>query len=383
MIQSFFNFFSKILLSPFALMYGIVISLRGFLYRSNLMRSSRFDIPTICVGNLSVGGSGKTPHIEYLIRLLQPYINVSVLSRGYKRKTEGFRMVEPENSVTEVGDEPLQFKRKYLSVPVAVGEKRAYAIPQMLYRNPDIQVILLDDAFQHLAVRPYLNILLTEFNEPFTRDYLLPAGRLRDWRHTYRRADIIVITKCPFHLEDVEKQRFINEINPYPYQRIYFSYYDYGTPYSIFNISSNPAQLAATSIPSEVSDAHEPISSPQLVDLDMDTDVLLVCAIAKADYLVEYLSSKVKSVQTMEFEDHRVFSNYDVAQFKRLFDDMPGRKKIIITTEKDATRLELHKDYLIENQMVIYAIPIEVNFHFNEKEVFNNDIKKMLLDFKI
>ena len=369
MIQLFSNFFSKILLSPFALVYGIVVSLRGFLYRSNLMRSSRFDIPTICVGNLSVGGSGKTPHIEYLIRLLQPYINVSVLSRGYKRKTEGFRMVEPENNVTEVGDEPLQFKRKYPSVPVAVGEKRAYAIPQMLYRNPEIQAILLDDAFQHLAVRPYLNILLTEFNEPFTRDYLLPAGRLRDWRHSYRRADIIIITKCPIHLEDVEKQRFINEINLYPYQRIYFSYYDYGTPYSIFN---TPSVLATGAM-----------LSPQFVDLDMDTELLLICAIAKADYLVEYLSSKVKSVQTMEFEDHRVFSNYDVAQFKRLFDSMSGRKKIIITTEKDATRLELHKDYLIENQMVIYAIPIEVNFHFNEKEVFNNDIKKMLLDFKI
>lgn len=330
------------------------------------MRSSRFDIPTICVGNLSVGGSGKTPHIEYLIRLLQPYINISVLSRGYKRKTEGFRMVEPENNVTEVGDEPLQFKRKYPSVPVAVGEKRAYAIPQMLYRNPDIQVILLDDAFQHLAVRPYLNILLTEFNEPFTRDYLLPAGRLRDWRNSYRRADIIIITKCPFHLENIDKQRFINEINPYPYQRIYFSYYDYGRPYAIFNTPSVLEML-----------------SPQFVDLDMDTMVLLVCAIAKADYLVQYLSSKVKSVQTMEFEDHRVFSNYDVAQFKRLFDDMPALKKIIITTEKDATRLELHKDYLIENQLIIYAIPIEVNFHFNEKEVFNNDIKKMLLDFKI
>ena len=314
MIQLFSNFFSKILLSPFALVYGIVVSLRGFLYRSNLMRSSRFDIPTICVGNLSIGGSGKTPHIEYLIRLLQPYINVSVLSRGYKRKTEGFRMVEPENNVTEVGDEPLQFKRKYPSVPVAVGEKRAYAIPQMLYRNPEIQAILLDDAFQHLAVRPYLNILLTEFNEPFTRDYLLPAGRLRDWRHSYRRADIIIITKCPFHLQDVDKQRLVNEINPYAYQRIYFSYYDYGTPYSIFN---TPSVLAVG----------EQVASQQLVDLDIDTTVLLVCAIAKANYLVEYLSSKVKSVQTMEFEDHRVFSNYDVAQFKRLFDDMSGRKK--------------------------------------------------------
>jgi tetraacyldisaccharide 4'-kinase len=361
MTNIFFAQISKILLSPFALCYGIIVGVRRFFYRTKLLRSSRFDIPTISVGNLNVGGAGKTPHIEYLIRLLQPFINVSVLSRGYKRRTEGFLMVETNSTVLEVGDEPLQYKLKYPSVPVAVGEKRAYAIPQILYRQPDIQVILLDDAFQHLAVKPYLNILLTEFSDSFTKDFLLPAGRLRDWRATYRHADIIVVTKCPLDLHSIEKQRFIQDINPYPYQRIYFSYYNYGTPYPIFNFAP-PSVLKA---------------------LDAETEVLLVCGIAKPDYLLEYLSSKVKSVTTMAFEDHRLFSNYDVAQFKNLFEKMVGKKKILLTTEKDATRLLLHQDYLIENQLDIHILPIEVAFLFEEGANFDADIKNVLLHFKV
>jgi tetraacyldisaccharide 4'-kinase len=352
------DFISKILLSPFALVYGLIVSARRFLYRTQLLRSSRFDVPTISVGNLNTGGSGKSPHIEYLIRLLEPYINVSVLSRGYRRKTEGFRMVEMESTVLEVGDEPLQFKLKHPSVPVAVGEKRAYAIPQLLYRNAQLQTILLDDAFQHLAVTPYLNILVTEFNNPFTRDYLLPAGYLRDWRRSYRHADIIIVSKCPENITLQDKQAFIEEINPYPNQQIFFSYYEYGTPYLLFNPS---------------------VFQP----LDKETDVLLVCGIAKPQYLTDYLTTQGKSVTTMAFEDHRLFTNYDVAQFKQVLEDMKGSKKIIITTEKDAVRLALHKDYIIENQLSIYVIPIEVNFLFNEKATFDDMIKEKLLAFKV
>lgn len=369
MIQTLSNILGKILLSPLALLYGFVVGIRSFLYRSQLLKSSKFDIPIISVGNLNVGGSGKSPHIEYLIKLLLPYIQVAVLSRGYKRKTEGFRMVETTDNVLDVGDEPLQFKTKYPSVPVAVGEKRAYAIPQMLYQNPTIQIILLDDAFQHLAVKPYLNILLTEFSEPFTRDFLLPAGRLRDWRSSYHKADIIIVTKCPTQLSLPEKEKWIKELNLYPFQRLYFSYYEYGAPYRILNGTEQ--------------DAHKPELKPEIIQLDNDTEVLLVCAIAKADYLVDYLSSKVKSVTTMKFEDHRLFSNYDVAQFKRIYNDLPSKKKVIITTEKDVPRLLLHKDYIIENQLIIYALPIEVNFFFNEKNIFDEYIKAKLLEFKI
>lgn len=362
MIKNLTSKIGQILLSPLALLYGIGVGIRSFLYRTNLLKSSKFDIPLICVGNISTGGTGKTPHIEYLIKTLSPYIQVSVLSRGYKRKTEGFKIVEENNSALEVGDEPLQFKRKYPSVPVAVGEKRAYAIPQLLYRYPNIQLILLDDAFQHLAVRPYLNILLTEYSQPFPSDYLLPAGNLRDWRQSYRRADIIVVTKCPLEESKVKHQELLTAIQAYPHQRVYFSYYDYGQHYPIF-----PTNEAG--------------SMPH--DLDKETDVLLICGIAKSSYLVDYLSSKVKSVTTMAFEDHRLFTNYDIAQLKSVYDNMSSKNKVIITTEKDATRLELHKDYIIENQLNIFAIPIEFNFHFDEKQAFNDDIKQALLNFKV
>jgi tetraacyldisaccharide 4'-kinase len=355
MIQSWM---SKILLSPLALVYGMVVSFRTFLYRAKLLRSSRFDVPVICVGNISTGGTGKTPHIEYLIRLLLPYINVSVLSRGYKRKTEGFRMVQTQDTVLDVGDEPLQFKLKYPSVPVAVAERRAYAIPQMLYRHPDIEAILLDDAFQHLAITPSLNILLTEYDFPFTKDFLLPAGNLRDWRSAYEKSNIIVVTKCPYDIQLTDRQRFINDINLLSHQTIFFSFFEYQTPYRLFDPSV-------------------------FFDLDAETEVLLVCGIARTDYLVSYLSSIVKSITTLEFEDHRMFSNYDVAQFKRLYDGLASRKKIIITTEKDATRLDLHRTYIRENQLDIYVLPIEVNFLFDEKETFDNTIKRALLNFKI
>ena len=352
------NIFLRILLSPFALIYGGIVKMRQLSYQLQLLRSSRFDVPTIVVGNLSTGGVGKSPHIEYLIRLLQPYINVAVLSRGYKRKTEGFRLVQPDNTALEVGDEPLQFKRKYPSVPVAVGERRAYAIPQMIYQHNDIQTILLDDAFQHLAVKPYMNILVTEYSRPYTRDYILPMGNLREGRSGADRADIIVVSKCPIDMQVTEKQRFIKEINPHSEQKVFFSYYAYATPYQIFTPSVK-------------------------FEIDAETEVLLVTGIARTDYLVSHLSQRVKSVTTLSFEDHRIFTNYDVAHVKTLFDQMTGRKKVILTTEKDATRLELHKDYIVDNQLDIYAIPVEVAFLFDEGEAFDNEIKNRLLDFKI
>lgn len=353
------NIFIKILLAPLSLLYGFIVSLRAFSYRINLQRSSRFDVPTICVGNLSMGGAGKSPHIEYLIRLLEPYINVAVLSRGYRRKTEGFLFVEPKSTALDVGDEPLQFKRKFPQIAVAVGERRAYAIPQMLVRHPDLQAILLDDAFQHLAVRPYLNVLLTEFSLPFTRDFLVPSGNLRETRTGAERAHIIVVTKCPLSMSATDKLKLEREIRPLPHQRLYFSYYDYGQPYHIFDPSVN-------------------------VDLDAETEVLLITGIARTDYLIDWLAPKVKKITTMAFEDHRLFTNYDVAQFKRLFDGMASaRKRVILTTEKDATRLDLHRAYFVDNQLDMFALPIEVRFHFNGGEAFDGDIKQSLLDFKI
>jgi tetraacyldisaccharide 4'-kinase len=352
------NILLKFLLAPLSLLYGFFISLRKLTYQLDLQKSSRFDIPTICVGNLSMGGAGKSPHVEYLMQLLEPYIAVGVLSRGYKRKTTGFRFVEEDSTALEVGDEPLQFKKKTPSVIVAVGERRAFAIPQMLQRYPELQTIILDDAFQHLAVTPYLNLLVTEYKRPYFDDYLLPSGNLRDSRSEARRADFIVVTKCPFDLNLSEKQYFLNKIDPLPHQKVYFSYYAYGLPYQIFDPSVKQALTA-------------------------DTEVFLITGIARTDYLLDYLNRTVAKVTLMAFEDHRLFTNYDVAQFKTLTDQMSSRRKIILTTEKDATRLALHHDYLAANSMEVYVLPIQVQFLFEGNAAFDAAIQQRLLEFKV
>lgn len=348
----------RILLAPLSLLYGLAISLRDFFYRIGILKSVRFDMPVISVGNLSVGGAGKTPHIEYLIRLLKDYINVATLSRGYRRKTTGFMLAKPGMTASDLGDEPLQFAKKFPDITVAVGESRAFAIPRIIGLHPDTQLILLDDAFQHRAVTPGLNILLTEYERLFTRDYLLPSGRLREWRSGYQRADIIVVSKCPPQLTPENRQAIIEEIAPKPYQRIYFSYYDYQQPYYIFD----PNYVAT---------------------FESDWEILFVSAIANTDYLMTYLSEQVNTVHLLEYEDHHYFSEDDMKALLKTFNNISNPKKIIVTTEKDATRLELHRDFLTANRLPIFALPVEVRFHFDEGSRFDQDIKDFLLQFKI
>jgi tetraacyldisaccharide 4'-kinase len=347
----------RVLLLPIALLYGLVVGLRNLLYRTGVLRSVRFDLPVISVGNLTVGGTGKSPHIEYMIGWLSEYLDVAVLSRGYGRKTEGFRMVTTIDTVNESGDEPLQFKRKFPQIPISVSESRALGIPELVKRNPSTQCVLLDDAFQHLAVTPGLNIMLTEFSKPFTRDWLLPSGRLREWRHGYRRADVIIVTKCPADLTEAQRQKLIYEIDPYTWQRIYFSKYAYGTPYDM-------------------------LRPDQRRPFDLNTDVLLVSAIANTDYLLKYVGGEARSVQTIEYEDHHYFEEDELNDILKRFERMERKEKIIITTEKDATRLELHADFFWKNNLPIYVLPVEVAFCDNDELAFQEDVKQVLLDFK-
>lgn len=348
----------KILLAPFSLLYGFGVGLRNFFYRSGILKGVEFSVPIISVGNLSIGGAGKTPHIEYLIRLLKDYIYVATISRGYSRKTKGFLLVNPKHSADQVGDEPLQFKRKFPDILVSVAESRTFAIPKILGVQGQTQTILLDDAFQHRSIEPGLNILLTEFQHPFTRDYLLPSGRLREWRSAYRRADFIVISKCPPVLTDEDREAMIAEIKPLKRQQIYFSYYDYKNPYFILN------------------------RGQQLL-LQEDLEVLLISAIARTDYLLSYLDRKVASVQTLEYEDHHYFTNFDLSHLKQTFHKMEAKKKVILTTEKDAMRLELHQSFIMENQLPIFALPVEVRFHGKDDERFDQDVKDYLLNFRM
>lgn len=351
------NFLVKILLIPFSLLYGMGVSLRNAAYRLGLLKSVKFDLPVISVGNLSVGGAGKTPHIEYLIRLLKDYINVATLSRGYGRKTHGYLLVEPEMSAEQVGDEPLQFKRKFHDLTAAVSESRAFGIPRIIMDAPQTQLVLLDDAFQHRAVTPGLNILLSEYSHLFTKDWLLPSGRLREWRAAYQRADIIIVTKCPKILHENDKNLLLKEIKPFPHQRVFFSYYDYDQPYYVFD-------------------------ARYVADLQPEWSVQLVSAIARTDYLINYLQEKVDSITVLEYADHHFFTQDDMNEIKGTFERLQGDKKIILTTEKDAVRLELHRKFIVENRLPIFALPVEVRFHFGEGEKFDDTIKDFLLNFK-
>ena len=348
----------KLLLAPFSLLYGLGVSIRNALYRFGALREVEFAIPVISVGNLSVGGTGKTPHIEYLVRMLKDYIYVATLSRGYQRKSKGFLIIQPGDNAEQAGDEPLMYKRKFPDVMVAVAESRTFGIMEILKAQPQTQAILLDDAFQHLSVKPGLNILLTDFSAPFTRDYLLPSGRLREWRSAYQRADIIIVSKCPPILSAEEKAQLIAEIQPLSRQRIFFSHYQYGDPYSIYD-------------------------GRQRIQLHENTNALLITAIANTDYLTDYLDERTGTLHTLEFEDHHYFSNYDMGQLKRIYENMEGKNKIILTTEKDAVRMELHREFLLETRLPIYVLPLRVAFHFDEGPEFEQLVKDYFLSFKI
>ncbi len=348
----------RLLLAPFSLLYGLGVSLRNFFYSQGILKSIEFNIPVISIGNLSVGGSGKSPHIEYLVRFLSEYLPVATLSRGYGRKTRGYLEVLTDMKAADTGDEPLQFKRKFPELVVTVGESRSLAIPRLLMHHPEVKAILLDDAFQHRSVKPGLNILLTTHDLPFTRDYLLPSGRLREWRSAFERADVIVVSKCPQGLSLEAANQLREEINPLPRQQLFFSTYTYGNPYYIFN----PGYT---------------------IDLRSDWSVLLICAIAGTDYLMRYLDGVALETSILEYEDHHLFSNYDISSLKQSFDKLDAPRKIILTTEKDAMRLEMHREFIVKHQLPVFVLPARVSFLFDEGVTFEERVKDFLLNFRV
>ncbi len=348
----------RVLLSPFALLYGIIISFVNFSYDVGLLKASKFSIPVIGVGNLSIGGAGKTPHIEYMIEMLKDYINVATLSRGYKRETKGFRLVQPNDTALTAGDEPLQYRRKYPDIVVAVSESRAYAIPQIIQQYPQTQTILLDDSFQHRSVQPGLNILLSAYDTLFTEDYLLPAGRLREWRSGYQRADIIIVTKCPENVSIAEKEKLIQDIQPKTHQKVFFSYYQYGYPYYFYD-------------------------NTQRISLDKELNVILLSAIANTEYLLQFLDKTVATIHEIEYADHHVFDRHDLEKIIRVYQNMGEGRKIILTTEKDAMRLEMHKDLLKNHNIPVFVLPAQVKFHFDEAKEFDTIVKDFLLKFEV
>ena len=326
------NFLRK-LLFPFSLLYGGITALRNFLYDKGVLKSKTYNFPVISVGNLSTGGTGKSPMIELLVSFLKDDHKIAVLSRGYKRKTSGFREVLPKSSVEEVGDEPLQFKKKFPEITVAVCEDRRTGI-EMLQEYAD--VILLDDAFQHRKVKASLNILLTSFDKLYSRDCMLPSGNLREPKVGAKRAQIIVVTKCPEDIDTSKMETIKRKLNPKPYQEVYFSKIGYS---------------------SQIKNETE---SKELVYL-MDKKFLLVTGIANPKPLVYFLNNEGLSFETKSFPDHHNFSTSEIQQLEK--------HKLILTTEKDFMRLQALTD-----KTEIYFLPIKTVILNNAEFLFKSRV---------
>lgn len=344
----------RVLLFPFACLYGFIVKIKNYLYDKEIIKSIEFNFPVICVGNLSVGGTGKSPMVEYLLRLLTCHYKIATLSRGYKRKTRGYLLAGEKTTALDIGDEPMQFHIKFPEISVAVGEERANAIPQILFDLPETDVIVMDDAFQHRAVKAGLNILLTEYSNLFTGDLFLPTGDLRDARSSADRADIIVVTKCADDIAAAEKEKITAQIHPLPHQHLFFTGIRYGSPYHI--------------------------TSRAIRRVTKQTEVLLACAIANPEPLKKYILGEAATYDALYYRDHYIFTIDDLKEIMQRFGKINAADKMIIVTEKDAVRLV---KFAVElRDMPVYVLPIETYFLFNGAQQFNFLIEKFIKDFK-
>lgn len=344
----------KILLFPFAIMYGIIMFIRNKMYDWGVFSSTRFDVPIISVGNLSAGGTGKTPHIEYLIRLLSPHYKIATLSRGYGRNTKGYLLADDQSTTLSIGDEPLQFKNKFPNITVSVSEKRVNGVQKILEQFPDTQSILLDDAFQHRSIVAGISIVLSDYRRPYYSDNMLPSGTLREFQSGITRADIIIISKCPTILVAMERKRILDKIKPLPHQKVYFSSIEYGEIVALNTGENNP------------------ISKTYYAENNYS--VLMVTGIAHTDPLEQYLKSHVENVIPLKFSDHHQYTIKDLATIRKKFDDIPEKNKVIITTEKDAMRLKLPQFATALSKLPIFHMPIKIEFCEQDKEAFNEQI---------
>ena len=340
-------------LAPLTFIYRVVMGVRNKLFDWKILPSEEFDLPVISVGNLTVGGTGKTPHTEYLINLLKDSKNIALLSRGYKRKSKGFLLATSDSTAREIGDEPYQIKSKYPNIHVAVDSDRRNGIHRLCEGSvsKDVEVVILDDAFQHRYVKPGINIVLMDYNRPIYEDTLMPVGMLREPASSLHRAHIIIVTKCPEQIKPIDFRIVAKNLDLRPYQRLYFTTFNYG-------------DMRAFNAPHKQS----PLSS-----LSAETRILLITGIASAKPLVEKLREHTEHIVHMEYGDHHDFSRTELKEIKKKFEAIDAENKIIITTEKDAARLSTYElDESIANNL--YILPIEVEFLQGQQEQFNNYI---------
>ena len=338
-------------LLPLSWLYGLGVKFRNMLFEIGILHSESFDVPVISVGNITVGGTGKTPHVEYLIELLKDKAKVAVLSRGYKRRTRGFVIADDNATAKTIGDEPLQMKRKYGDdITVAVDRKRCHGIRQLTSDEDGIDVILLDDAFQHRYVKPGVNILLVDYHRLIIYDKLLPAGRLREPLSGKNRADIVIVTKCPHDLKPMEFRVITKAMNLYPFQRLFFTCLEYRNITPVFG------------------------SGEQSLDsIGKDCHILLLTGIASPQQMIEDLSPRCPHITPLTFGDHHTFTSSDVARINNEFAVLP-HPKMIITTEKDATRLIAVEGLSEEVRGAMFALPVKIRFMLGQEESFNEKI---------
>lgn len=349
------------MLYPLSWLYGMGVGLRNKLFDAGVFREHRFDVPVISIGNLTVGGTGKTPHTEYLIRLLGRQYQVAVLSRGYKRASKGFLLAGTGTDVRMLGDEPYQMKQKFPQAHVAVDTDRCHGIRQLCSADvtPSADVIVLDDAYQHRHVKPGLNILLVNYHRMIDRDALLPAGRLREQTSGRKRADLVIVTKCPSGLGKGEADGLARRLALSPHQPLYFTTLVYGKLRPLFASGQRELPLA---------------------DIGAGKHLLLVTGIASPASMIKDLSPYSKHIISLPFADHHSFTSADLEHIRQRFMSLPQGERMIVTTEKDAVRLASHP--LLDEALKphVYVLPIEVSFLFDRQESFNLNITRYVTE---
>ena len=346
----------KLILVPFSWLYGLIVWIRNSFYDQGMFKSTGFNMPVISVGNITVGGTGKTPHTEYLIRLLKEEYRLAVLSRGYLRKSRDFRIATSHSSVQEIGDESIQIKQKFPDVTVAVDRKRVNGITELMKLAPALEVILLDDAYQHRALRPGYSILLIDYSRPIMNDQLLPAGLLREPATNRNRANIILVTKTPEDIKPIEMREYVNHLNLNIGQHLYFTTMHYGALTPLF-----------------------PESPGELKDVDWyrekEAGILLVSGIANPTGLRAFAETISENISMLNFPDHHRYHPKDIEQITRLCKELTEAhgEVLILTTEKDAVKLR-ELDFPAHLRSLMHAVPIEVHFLNGDGENFDKQI---------
>ncbi len=347
----------KYILLPFSWFYGLTTDIRNYLYDKGLYKSTAFDLPIINVGNITVGGTGKSPQVEYLIRLLKAKYKIATLSRGYGRKTKGFILADNTSNAEIIGDEPMQFYQKFNNkIIVTVGEQRVEAIEQILQQKPDTEVIILDDAFQHRAVKPSFNILLIDYNRPIDEDYPFPAGRLRERRHGAKRSDLVVITKCPDGLTLEEQISLKNRLKPYLKEN---------TPVLFTNILyGNPLNCRSES-----------------EEFDVTKKTLLVSGIAKPELFEVYCQKNFQVINHLIFKDHHHYNESDLTSIS-IQKQQESPDFTVLMTEKDMVKFRPLLNHDLLKDILLFYLPIEIGFLNENEKLFFDDLVQNNVNLK-